>query len=476
MSRKSILTAGLILMTLVLSMSSVYANSAQTRWSGTDSTGAIVLDEDSPIIVEKELLTFDINEFPQSYYRDVNDFVAYSAKVTAEYTFYNPSDYTITATLAFPFGGTADYADFYDHELNKRLLNVDTEKYDVTIDGQAIEKQIRHTLMYYGGQFELEEDLLKLHDGFMKDDFYSPELSVYKYTYSPRNVDLDKHPAASAAIKLTGDNPQTKLYMENQSGGRTLEDGILLETWVERNDQFSVYIIGKPLADELEWDFYHNGACEEEISGTMLQVGYEEMTFKDLALSYYQEDSGILDYDWYNAIVTSLKANEWSNGVIHTFDFNLDVSNTLMRWYQYEITLEPQQRVVNAVTAPMYPAINSDYEPPIFKYTYLLSPAKTWKEFGNLDIVINTPYYLIESNQDFQYNNPGYEVHLTGLPEGELVFTLCADSNPIVPVNVGAYLPFIMVGGTFLSAAALVFFVFSITKRKRRLKRENEVE
>ncbi|MBQ7889297.1 MAG: hypothetical protein IJ356_06015 [Erysipelotrichaceae bacterium] len=474
MNRKSILTAGLILMTLVLSMSSVYANSAQTRWSGTDSTGAIVLDEDSPIIVEKELLTFDINEFPQSYYRDMNDFVAYSAKVTAEYTFYNPSDYTITATLAFPFGGTADYADLYDHELNKRLLNVDTEKYDVTIDGQAIEKQIRHTLMYYGGQFELEEDLLKLHDGFMKDDFYSPELSVYKYTYSPRNVDLDKHPAASAAVKLTGDNPQTKLYMENQSGGRTLEDGILLETWVERNDQFSVYIIGKPLKDELEWTFYHNGACEEEISGTMLLVGYEEMTFKDLALSYYQEDSGILDYDWYNAIVTSLKANEWSNGVIHTFDFNLDVSNTLMRWYQYEITLEPQQRVVNAVTAPMYPAINSDYEPPIFKYTYLLSPAKTWKEFGNLDIVINTPYYLIESNQDFLYNNPGYEVHLTGLSEGELVFTLCSDSNPVAPVYSKSYLPFIMVAGTFLSVVALVFFVFSIAKRKRSLKRDVE--
>lgn len=470
MIRKSILTAGLILMTLVLSMSSVYANSAQTRWSGTDSTGAIVLDEDSPIIVEKELLTFDIGEFPQSYYRDVNEFVAYSAKVTAEYTFYNPSDYTITATLAFPFGGTADYADLYDHELNKRLLNVDTEKYDVMVDGHPIEKQIRHTLMYYGGQFKLEEDLNKLHDGFMKDDFYSPELSVYKYTYSPKNVDLEKHPAASAAIKLTGDSSQTKLYMENQSGGRTLEDGVLLETWVERNDQFSVYVIGKPLVDELEWTFYHNGACEEEIDGTMMQTAYEEMTFKDLALSYYQEDSGILDYDWYNAIVTSLKAHEWVNGAIHTMDADLDVSNTLMRWYQYEIVLEPKQRVVNAVTAPMYPAINSDYEPPIFKYTYLLSPARTWKEFGNLDIVINTPYYLIESNQDLQYNNPGYEVHLTGLPEGELVFTLCSDPNPIASVNSAYVFPIITTGmtGIVLIAGFAICF-FSLKKKRKRI-------
>ena len=468
--RKSFLTAGLILTILVFSMSCVYANSAQTRWTGTDSTGAIVLDEDSPIIVEKELLTFDINEFPQSYYRDVNDFVAYSAKVIAEYTFYNPSDYTVTATLAFPFGGTADYADLYDHELNKRLLNVDTEKYDVTVDGHAIDKQIRHTLMYYGAQFELEKDLLKLHDGFMKDDFYSPELSVFKYTYSPRNVDLEKHPAASAAIKLTGDHPQTKVYMENQSGGRTLEDGVLLETWVERNDQFSVYVIGKPLMNELEWTFYHNGACEEEIDGTMMQTAYEEMTFKDLALSYYQEDSGILDYDWYNAVVTSLKANEWSNGAIHTFDFNLDVSNTLMRWYQYEITLEPKQRLVNAVTAPMYPAINSDYEAPIFKYTYLLSPAKTWKEFGNLDIVINTPYYLIESSQDFQYNNPGYELHLTGLPEGELIFTLCSEPSPVAPVYSGYIYPFIKIGMIgFILIAGIVISFLSLKKKRKHI-------
>ena len=120
-------------------MTTVFANSAQTRWTGTDSTGAIVLDEDSPIIVEKELLTFDIQEFPQSYYHDMNEFLAYSAKVTAEYTFYNPSDYHVSATLAFPFGGTADYAYVED--------TVDTNKYDITIDGEVIDKQIRHTLL-----------------------------------------------------------------------------------------------------------------------------------------------------------------------------------------------------------------------------------------------------------------------------------------------------------------------------------------
>ena len=206
--------------------------------------------------------------------------------------------------------------------------------------------------------------------------------------------------------------------MENQSGGSTKDKGILVTTWVDLEEEFSVYAIGNPLDEDLNWKFYHNGACDKEIDGTMELISTEIMTFKDLVMSEYDSKSGILDYDWYNAIVSSFKYHDWTKGAIHSAEVDLDVSDMLMRWYQYEITLEPKQTIVNVVTAPTYPSINSDYEPAIFEYTYLLSPAKTWKEFGNLDIVINTPYYLIENSiEGFEYNNPGYELHLTGLPE-----------------------------------------------------------
>ena len=41
-----------------LTAAPAYANSAQSHWTGIDSTGAIVIDENCPIEVEKELLTF----------------------------------------------------------------------------------------------------------------------------------------------------------------------------------------------------------------------------------------------------------------------------------------------------------------------------------------------------------------------------------------------------------------------------------
>ena len=96
------------------------ANSAQMHWEGVSSTGAIITDGESPIMVEKELLTFDIAEFPQEYYSNIDEYLSYTGKVTAEYTFYNPADYTVTARLLFPFGTQPMYAARYDSETGTR--------------------------------------------------------------------------------------------------------------------------------------------------------------------------------------------------------------------------------------------------------------------------------------------------------------------------------------------------------------------
>ena len=53
--------------------------------------------------------------------------------------------------------------------------------------------------------------------------------------------------------------------------------------------------------------------------------------------------------------------------------------------------------MVNSVTAPIYPSINTRYTSPIYEYTYLLSPAGSFADFGSLEIRINTPFYLVNS-------------------------------------------------------------------------------
>ena len=121
-------TAMLFAMVLLFGLTAApaYANSAQSHWTGIDSTGAIVTDENCPIVVERELLTFDIKEFPSNYYRDATELESYSGNVTAEYTFYNPADYSVTATLVFPFGNLPSYAYLYDAETGEHIPFLDT--------------------------------------------------------------------------------------------------------------------------------------------------------------------------------------------------------------------------------------------------------------------------------------------------------------------------------------------------------------
>jgi len=139
-----------------------------------------------------------------------------------------------------------------------------------------------------------------------------------------------------------------------------------------------------------------------------------------------------------------------------------------MRWYEYEITIEARERIVNTVTAPIYPSIDLRYEPDVFGYTYLLSPAKTWKSFGELEIVINTPYYISNcSIGGFIKTESGYIVKLDGLPNGELTFHLSTSENPIRPMPPYDYTGWVVIGIVFLLGSGIIAFAL-VRKNKRR--------
>lgn len=194
------------------------------------------------------------------------------------------------------------------------------------------------------------------------------------------------------------------------------------------------------------------------------------MTFKDYALRDYDENSGILESDWYNAQVELLRLSSetWGNGLsqIEEGDFSL------MRWCEYTLTLAPGQTLKNAATAPVYPAIDAGYTPSLYSYTYLLSPAKTWAQFGELEVVVKTPYYMTESGIDgFTKTDGGYALTLPGLPEGELTFTLSELENPQPSKWSSLYLmptEFIIVLTAVLAAVGAA--VFLLNRRKKRTK------
>ena len=102
----------------------------------------------------------------------------------------------------------------------------------------------------------------------------------------------------------------------------------------------------------------------------------------------------------------------------------------------------------------MYSGIDMSYTPTVYEYTYLLSPASTWKSFGDIDITINTPYYLTESTIDgFEKTEDGYSLHLDCLPEGELIFSLSTEENPTKEdnSNVGLFILLVIIMMPFVA-------------------------
>ena len=436
------------------------ANSAKKGWNGTDATGTMITDQNCPIVVEGELLTFDISEFPEESYNSEYDFLAYSGSVTAEYTFYNPADYTVTATLAFPFGKLPEYVHFARNDY--------ADRYGVSVNGSPIQATVRHTMTHMYSGFDVEKELPKLADEYIDNYLYKPDTPVYRQTYTVSGIDEQLGWVTAAFVWRGG--PKLISHM----GGWSLSNGYRQRTYAKNGDEITLWFIGS-YPDSIPWRLYEEAACETPAEGAVQLAETEQMTFEQFALQSYDPDSGISQIDWYNSIVTYLTNHQSIYDTIENVDRNLDITHSLLRWYEYEITLQPGERITNTVTAPIYPGINAYYTPSIYDYTYLLSPAKTWSAFGSLDIVVNTPFYITESSiEGFEKTDSGYALSLNGLPDGDLNFTMSESKNPVYAVNpltiiacVIPLLPFLIL------LIALVIGIVILVRHKRRQKRNS---
>ena len=218
---KGIISALLIMVIgSLLLTSAVSANSGEMSWRGVSATGAMIADENCPIVVEKELLTFDINELPNESYNSEDKFLSYTDSVTAQYTFYNPADYAVTATLAFPFGTLPSYIYFItggDYE----------DRYGVSVNGSPIQTEVRHTLFYPYEDFRFENDLPKLIDGYIDDDFYKPDTPVHCLTFSVSDLKVRiDHGYCIASFVWNGDSGQTRLAAKEYTSITAAEDGL----------------------------------------------------------------------------------------------------------------------------------------------------------------------------------------------------------------------------------------------------------
>lgn len=464
------------------------ANSAPSYWQGVSASGVLTTDGECPLVVEHETLTFDIGAFPSNHYSSIEDYLAYDASVTAEYTFYNPSDMTVTAKLLFPFGINPQYGEIYDSDKRDYFTPDNASEYGAQINGAAVQTTVRHS--YWNGviyKFDPAEEMAKLQDDYRTDSFLSYDLPVHVYTYRI-SVDKQAYSSARAATYFDGAFEHTRFLFENLGGYHSDENGNAGWASVHTSDaEITVYVLGEDTG-ELEWKFFENGYLETEIEGSMSVVDKTSTTFGALAMQYYDPASGVAAHDWFNAVVAQLEHSERALGLYG--GVNWDFSQSLLQWYEYEITLAPGERLTNTVTAPLYPHINGRYEQPTYAYEYFLTPASTWTEFGTLDIYINTPYVMVKERKgeysiapkEWTKTDAGYKIHLDGLPDEDLIFTLCEVENPELVVTpytilfVGIIAFVVLIALTIIAVLTVLIVILVKLGKKRKKKQAEQVK
>ncbi|MBE5751255.1 MAG: hypothetical protein E7357_02460 [Clostridiales bacterium] len=398
---------------------SVSANSAAPTISGTSASGEVLFtDENCPLQVKKENLTFEIGEFPGLGFSSAESLLSYSANFTAEYTFYNPTDYDLTAKMVFPIGKLPEYAgDYYSKETFD-----DTKNYAVMINGETVEKKLRYTWLSY--DFRIERELDKLSDTYVESEFYSPDMPVYKYEIKFLGEDA----YVAATIEFLYDETKTQFATDFDFDfyGKT---NLFYPYFYKKNDIVTVYAIGESFSMmKVNWlqKKQEEGVYWDTLSKDLITITQtEQTTFLEFVSSKYAQSEPLPVLDWYNTIVCEA-GNSWRYGYALTpKDFTYSKP---LRWYAYEMQIPAKGSATNAVSAPIYPTINNEdgYNRLLsYTYKYLLSPAKTWDSFENLQINIRTPYELEYSNlQGFTRVDDGYTLQLAELPDEELKFNL----------------------------------------------------
>ncbi len=434
----------------------VSANSAPKEWKGETQNGVYGMDEDCPILVKKENLTFDVQEFPKDFYTDAEEFNAYKGSVTAEYTFYNPESTPIDARLVFPFRINPSYN-------VTSLLFPDIEQYPITVNNEKTEAVLRLTYSY-GGEFHLDDDIAQLQDTYISDGLYSPTTPVYEYVFNPDTEKAGGGYYICAEWSGTNQNSERLIGMDAQ-GVMISDEQFTLSVNVENDVPVSVYVIGKPLEELPVWSIHDTSENKNEIKGEMTLKEIKESNLESYCLSF-KNDYPVSDVDWFNFMASAMKNEISSEGI---FDRYLSTERDALWWFDYSVHFEGEEEVINSVTAPMYPFIHGGYDENIYTYTYLLTPASAWKEFHDLNIQINTQGYLIKDENGFVKNENGYALHLDELPEKDLEFSLCAIEKPARKADSGM-IAVLMILGVML--VGVILFVILIIRLLIRLFRK----
>jgi len=396
-----------------LNSTPVWANSAPVYWEASPSSNVMIVEEDSPISVLKENLTFDFRENLLKDYSIV-------AKVNAEYTMKNTSEKEITSAMVFPYFGNFSGSRKPGGE--------------VLVDGSPVP----YTL-YYGDAYRkenLEEEKLDLKGALneMETGSYEPvnfsldEPGVlYQVTF--KNLKKD-HFTGKLSFSLEGSE---KVFAKNLNGYGYSADQYDIGTSVRYQDTIEVFLLGDALNLIPEAHTFEGVTLRENEDYTV-EISKKSMLFQD----YYEEMIADSEYLGYFVINNQTERNFFLKNLDDAFgsarlvtedDLAQFLHEERLIFLYYETSFQAEEEKTTSISYEAGGSMDRrSSKDPTYTFEYLLSPAGYFKDFTNLTLRVlpseGYPYVISSSLPLDKKENGEYLGVFDTLPEKELTFTM----------------------------------------------------
>lgn len=403
----------LSLCTLFLCASSVYGNSAPSYWKAYPYSDVLAIAENSPIAVDRERLTFDFSEADEYY--ESRNVMSPVGKVTAEYRMTNTSDDTLTVQMAFPFAAS----------LNKLFVG----DIDIRADGSAVPYEIYidpgNINDYDYGSIGNISDHVRTLPGFSLDSV----AKLYRFSAASK-----ENPYLDFKVSFNADQPQAFLIGKDFNAASYSEEGRgTLSSRILEKIEPEILVLGKDQA--FTYEVLTDEGKKADQGSYQLEITQDSVDPKEYLQAALREEIGeetaaaISGTQLFNLFLQELWQNRLSSGYTTLYDGFSALSEDHIFTLVYQVEFPPvSTRIISVGYLTEGTMDRRETDSPKYTYTYLLSPAKNWSDFGGLDIEVITPRaapYMIANSLGLSSDSENrYSAHFDGLPESELTFTL----------------------------------------------------
>ena len=396
------------------------ANSGPVFWQGYPSLDVMVIQDNSPIKVEKEDLVFDFSE-------NIMDNYTLGGNVTAAYHMVNPTDLGHSVQMAFPLVGTLSTL---IHDDIRITADNKTLSYEVYI-GKVVDGHGNPWQTTEEGSFDFA-DIIKTitHEPYKGENFSANDNGkLYMINVKPTTDQ-----GINFAVDFNFDDTATKVLTKGFNRYERNNTETKIAAWCYKPEILEIYVIGKDI--DFQVKAYTDGELKQETDLFNYEISTQELQLKPYLSNYTQDtninlNDRISDIQLYNLYAQTL------DDIFQHMGYASE---------DYLLSQEHYQRIITLVYTVEFPAktereVGVSYKTsgtfdqtqtpsPLYSFDYLLNPAQNWSSFRNLSIKIIPPLeapYIVKSSIELQRGDDNiYRATLEELPDVDLSFTLYA--------------------------------------------------